>query len=143
MIDPIVVERVIAAPPSLVYAYLTDSERWARWQGVGAVIQPEPGGRFALSMSNGTKARGEFVDLDPDRRVVFTWGWVDHPGVPPGSSVVEIDLFSEGEGTRLRLTHRGLPQDEVPIHTSGWEHYVGRLVTLAEGGDPGPDVMPS
>ncbi|MGH8872117.1 MAG: SRPBCC family protein [Acidimicrobiia bacterium] len=143
MNDPIVVERLIAAPPSVVYSYLTDSEKWARWQGEDATIRPERGGIFSISMSNGTRARGEFVEVDPGRRVVFTWGWVDHPGVPPGSTTVEIELMAEGHGTRLRLTHHGLPPEEVPIHTQGWEYYSGRLVTVAEGGDPGPDAVPS
>ncbi|HEU4916872.1 MAG TPA: SRPBCC family protein [Acidimicrobiia bacterium] len=142
MSEPIVLERVIAASPSVVFSYLTNSEKWARWQGDHATIRPERGGIFALSMSNGTRARGQFVEVEQDRRVVFTWGWVDHPGVPPGSTTVEIELFAEGDGTRLRLTHDGLPPDEVAIHTAGWEHYADRLVTTAEGRDPGPDVLP-
>ena len=143
MSDPIVVERLIAAPPSVVYSYLTSSEKWARWQGVDAIVEPESGGEFAVSMPNGTSARGEFVELEPDRRVVFTWGWVDHPEIPPGSTTVEIELTGEGDGTRVRLTHRGLPPAEVPIHTAGWEHYTTRLGEVAEGREPGPDVPAS
>jgi uncharacterized protein YndB with AHSA1/START domain len=142
MTEPIVVTRQIAAPPSVVYGYLTDSDKWVKWQGVNATIEAIPGGIFALAMANGTNARGEFVELIPDHRVVFTWGWIDHPGVPPGSSTVEIDLVSEGGGTLLKLTHRGLPPDEVAIHTTGWNHYTSRLAIAAEGGHPGPDILP-
>ncbi len=142
MTEPIIVTRQIAAPPSVVYAYLTDSDKWVRWQGVNATIEAKRGGIFALAMANGTKARGEFVELIPDHRVVFTWGWIDHPGVPPGSSTVEIDLVSDGAGTLLRLTHRGLPPDEIATHTAGWSHYTSRLAITAEGGEPGPDVLP-
>ena len=141
MTEPIIVTRRIAAPPSVVYAYLTDSDKWVRWQGVSATIEAKRGGLFALAMTNGTSARGQFVELVPDHRVVFTWGWIDHPGVPPGSSTVEIDLVPEGDGTLLKLTHRGLPPDEVAIHTAGWNHYTARLVIVAEGGEPGPDAM--
>lgn len=139
MSDPIVVERSIAALPSAVYAYLVDSDGWARWQGVGATIDSRPGGVFALEMPNGTRARGEFVELVPDRRVVFTWGWIDHPGVPPGSTTVEIDLIPEGSGTRLRLTHTGLPPEEITLHAMGWHRYLPRLAAVATGEDPGPD----
>ncbi len=142
MTEPIIVTRRIAAPPSVVYAYLTDSDKWVRWQGVNATIEAKRGGIFALAMANGTRARGEFVELIPDHRVVFTWGWIDHPGVPPGSSTVEIDLVSEGEGTLLKLTHRGLPPDEIAIHNAGWNHYTARLAVTAEGGEPGPDILP-
>lgn len=143
MSDPIVIERLIAAPPAVVYNYLTSSEKWARWQGVDAIVEPESGGELVVFMPNGTRARGEFVELEPDRRVVFTWGWAEHPEVPPGSTTVEIDLIGEDGGTRLRLTHRGLPPDEVPIHTTGWEHYTIRLGEVAEGREPGPDLPAS
>ena len=139
MSAPIVVERRIVAPPSVVYTYLTESDRWARWQGVEATIDAIPGGLFAVSMANGMRARGQFLDLVPDRRVVFTWGWIDHPGLPPGSSTVEVDLVADDNGTLLTLTHRDLPAEEVALHLGGWDHYMPRLARVSEGGQPGPD----
>lgn len=140
MPEPIVVRRRIAAPPSIVYGYLTDSELWARWQGVGAMIEATPGGIFGISMPNGQRARGQFVELEPHRRVVFSWGWVDHPGVPPGSSTVEIELVADEGGTMVTLTHTGLPPEEIDVHRLGWDHYIPRLAIVAEGGDPGRDT---
>lgn len=53
---------------------------------------------------------------------------------------MEIVLEPVDEGTLLRLTHRGLPSPEAcTAHAEGWTHYIRRLVTWAEGGDPGPD----
>jgi uncharacterized protein YndB with AHSA1/START domain len=143
MSDPIIIERLIAAPPSVVYSHLTNSTKWPLWQGRDADLEPKPGGLFALSMPDGTRARGQFVDLVPDQRVVFTWGWIDHPGVPPGSTTVEIELLAEGPGTLLRLTHRGLPPDEAAAHAIGWTHYLSRLAEVARGRDPGPDPGPA
>lgn len=140
--DVLRVDRRIAARPSDVYAYLTDSVRWARWQGVGAEIDPVPGGRFRMTMAGGAVAEGAFVQLVPDTRVVFTWGWRGSLTVPPGSSTVEIDLAPDGDGTLLRLTHRGLLPDERPIHDIGWAHYLPRLAAVARGEDPGPDPAP-
>lgn len=142
MADRIIVEQFVRAATSLVYAYLTEGEKWARWQGVSARIDARPGGIFAMEMGNGMRARGQFVELVPDRRVVFTWGWIDHPGVPPGSSTVEIDLVPTGEGTTIRLTHHGLAPGELPNHRQGWSHYLPRLATVAVGEDPGPDPGP-
>lgn len=142
MTPPLVVERYIEAEPAQVYRYLTDSARWARWQGVGATIEARPKGLFAMTMGNGMRARGQFLELVPDRRVVFTWGWIDHPGVPPGSSTVEIDLVPKEGGTLVVLTHRDLPDEEVPVHTGGWLHYLSRLAKVAAGHDPGPDPGP-
>jgi uncharacterized protein YndB with AHSA1/START domain len=93
-------------------------------------------------MGNGMNARGQFVELVPDKRVVFTWGWVDRPGIPPGSTTVEIDLNEIPEGTLLVLTHRDVPIDEAILHETGWTHYLPRLATVAGGGDPGPDTGP-
>lgn len=143
MSEPIVLTRRIAAAPSVVYSYLTDSVGWARWQGVAATIDPRPQGIFMMEMGNGMKARGQFVELVPDERVVFTWGWTDHPGVPPGSSTVQVDLVADGSSTVLTLTHSGLPDDEVSIHAGGWSHHLDRLAVLAGGTDPGPDVGPA
>jgi len=142
MSDSIIVEKRIAAPPDTVYAYLTDAQRWARWQGVSATVQAKPGGAFVLTMANGLLASGRFIELVPDERVVFTWGWVDHPGLPPGSSTVRISLAPADPGTLLTLTHEGLPPAELPPHRAGWEHYVPRLAAAAEGLDPGPDGGP-
>ncbi len=62
---------------------------------------------------------------------MFTWGWTDHPGIPPGSSTVEMRI--DGEGSLMTLTHRDLPDDEVVVHTTGWDHYLPRLAAVAEG----------
>jgi Activator of Hsp90 ATPase homolog 1-like protein len=59
--------------------------------------------------------------------------------VPAGSTPVEIDLTPEGNGTRLRLVHRELPPESRERHDLGWSHYLGRLKTVSEGGEPGPD----
>ncbi len=136
------VDRHVKAPPHAVYAHLTDSALWARWQGAEADIQAVPGGLFRVKMVNGQVAEGRFVDLVPDRRVVFTWGWNGHPAVPPGSSTVEIELIPDADGTLVRLTHRGLPPEDVPVHEIGWGHYLPRLAAAAEGADPGPDRGP-
>jgi uncharacterized protein YndB with AHSA1/START domain len=125
-----------------VYSYLTDSDRWARWQGRTAEIDAVAGGLFRMVMPDGSVAEGEFIELVPDARVVFSWGWHGSPTVPPGSSTVDIELQADGDGTLLRLTHRGLPPDDQPIHAVGWNHYLPRLAISAAGGDPGPDVPP-
>lgn len=143
MSEPLVVTRRIAAAPSVVYTYLTDSVGWAQWQGISATIEATPGGIFSMVMGNGMNARGQFVELIPNERVVFTWGWIDYPGVPPGSSTVAIDLVGEGSSTVLTLTHRGLDPDELSIHAAGWNHHLSRLAMVAGGDDPGPDAGPS
>ena len=137
------VERRVEAPREAVYEYLTDSTKWARWQGASAAVDAVPGGVFGMTMPNGMQASGAFVELVPNRRVVFTWGWHGHPSLPPGSSIVTIDLLEDGAATVVRLVHDGLPTEERAVHETGWRHYLPRLGTAAVGGDPGLDPGPA
>jgi uncharacterized protein YndB with AHSA1/START domain len=135
-------ERRVSARPSAVYAYLTESGAWARWQGVAATVEPVPGGAFEMQMPHGDVAQGQFLELVPNARVVFSWGWRGSGELPPGSSIVEIDLLPDGDGTLIVLSHRGLPPGIVPPHEAGWRHYLQRLAAVSEGADPGVDPGP-
>jgi uncharacterized protein YndB with AHSA1/START domain len=138
--EEVVVERRIAASPATVFSFFSDATRWLRWQGVDAEIELEPGGAFRMNVRGDGFASGSFLEVVAGRRLVFTWGWErEDLGVPPGSSIVEIELEPDHDGTLLRLTHRGLPAGSVEVHRDGWQHYTERLATAAEGGDPGPD----
>jgi uncharacterized protein YndB with AHSA1/START domain len=133
------IERVIdiAASPETVFTLLTDPEQYVRWKGSKAKLDPRPRGAFDVDFANGGRALGEYVEVVPNRRVVFTWGW-DGPDavVKPGGSTVEIDLEPRGTGTRLRLVHRGLPTDaERASHAAGWDFFLPRLTAIAEGRD--------
>jgi uncharacterized protein YndB with AHSA1/START domain len=137
-------EIVIAAAPETVWQYLIDPDKVGRWMGRNISFDVRPGGSYRLEVGPGYGASGEFVELDPPSRLVYTWGWEAVDGkenaVPPGSSTVEIELVAAGDGTRLRLTHRDLPTTEAAdSHGSGWDHYLARLVVAATGADPGPD----
>lgn len=90
-------------------------------------------------MPNGLLAHGRFIELVPNERVVFTWGWHGSASMPPGSSTVAIDLIKDGVATLVRLTHDGLPPAERAAHELGWRHYLPRLAIVAEGGQAGPD----
>ncbi|MGH2427263.1 MAG: SRPBCC family protein [Candidatus Limnocylindria bacterium] len=138
----IVLEQRIEASPADVYAHLTEAQRWKRWQGADATLDPRVGGIFSVLMANGLYARGEFLELVPNRRVVFTWGWIGYENLPPGATTVEIDLRADGDATVLVLTHRSVPEEELPPQRVGWTHYLPRLAVAAAGGDPGEDPGP-
>jgi uncharacterized protein YndB with AHSA1/START domain len=128
----------IAAPPEALFPFFTDPERYVRWRGRSAELEPRTGGTYRVEIDGTNVVRGEFVEVDPPHRVVFTWGWEAGP-LAPGATTVEVELTPDGEGTLLRLTHRGLPEEAKGEHAAGWDHFLPRLVEVAAGGDPGTD----
>ena len=140
--DTTVYERTLAidASPETVWEFLVDPEKLMRWKGINADLETQPGGIFRCEVIPGHIARGEYVEIDKPNKLVFTWGWDGSEDVPPGSSTIEIELASEGDGTSLRFVHRDLPNAEaIASHAHGWDHYLPRLETVAGGGDPGED----
>ena len=133
----------INARPETVFPYLVDPDRMVMWMGISANLDPRPGGIYELKVNNDNSARGEYVEVTPHSRVVFTFGWEGERGdVPPGSSTVEITLTPESDGTLLRLRHEGLPNEESrKSHTQGWTHFVDQLAKVSAGIDPGADSL--
>jgi uncharacterized protein YndB with AHSA1/START domain len=131
----------IAAPPSIVFRYFVEPMRMQRWMGVLVEAEARPGGLYRVDVTGEAIARGEFVEVVPHERVVWTWGWEgDEHGVPPGSTTVEVTLTPDGDGTVVRLRHSGLPDaDAADQHRAGWTHYLDRLAIAGAGGDPGTD----
>jgi uncharacterized protein YndB with AHSA1/START domain len=142
LIEPPILEVSvhIEAQPEIVFAYFTDPVRYAQWMGSQVTLEPVPGGVYRVRMRDGVEAVGEFLEIDPPRLVVFTWGWVEDRAVGPGTTQVVVTLEEEDGGTRLVLRHYGLPTDELrQHHREGWVLYLDRLRIHISGGDPGPD----
>lgn len=96
--------------------------------GVGAELNPEPGGSFRIDVDGEHFARGEYREIEPPHRLVMTWGWEGDAEVAPGSTTVEITLTPDADGTLLRLRHTGLPNtSQIDAHRKGWVMYTGRL----------------
>lgn len=133
--DPTIIERElrIAAPPDTVFAYFVDPLRMVRWMGTSVDLEPRPGGGLRIDYNGKDIAAGTYLEVDPPRRVVFTWGW-EMPGdpVPPGGSTVEVTLTPDDGGTHLRLVHRDLPADTVGGHAEGWDYFLPTLLAAVE-----------
>lgn len=117
----------IDAPPAEVFPYLVDPGLIVEWIGDWADLNPEPGGKFALDIDK-TPVRGEYVEVNPPHRVVFTWGVPGRDGLPPGSTTVEIVLTEDRGATLVELFHHDLPADDFDSHLEGW---IAKLATFA------------
>jgi uncharacterized protein YndB with AHSA1/START domain len=125
-------EIKINAAPATVLGFLTDPQKLVRWMGREAQLDPRPGGAIEINYNGFDIMRGEYVEITP-QRVVMTWGWEDNPTFGPGLSTVTFDLLADGGGTLLRLTHVGVPEESQPGVGEGWDHFLPRLVVVAEG----------
>ena len=122
----------IAAERATVFRFFTDSTRFSAWWGAGSRIEPRPGGAVHIRYPNGVVASGEVVELEPDRRIVFTYGYEgEGKPIPPGGSLVTITLAQETSGTRLHLRH-DLPSAPVrDEHVQGWRYQLALFANVA------------
>jgi uncharacterized protein YndB with AHSA1/START domain/uncharacterized membrane protein len=138
--DAVTCETVVPAPPQEVFRWLVRPELLVRWIGIDAQLEPRPGGLFRFEIAEGEWCSGRYLEVVPGRRVVVTWGWDSGViPVPPGSSMVSIDLVEHPEGTLVRLVHSDLAPEVRRLHAEGWSRFLPRLAAVVAGRDPGED----
>lgn len=129
---PLEREIYIDAQIETVFGFFTDASKMALWLGRQATLEPQAGGQVRIEVNDTRTILGEFIEIVPYRLIVFTWGWEGHATVPPGSSTVEVRLEPKGAGTHLRISHRGLPNEqERANHARAWEPALVRLAACA------------
>lgn len=128
----------IAASPEQVFGYFTRPEAMVSWMGEYAVLDPRPGGEFSVDI-RGVPIRGRYLEVDPPRWLLISWGHAGSERFPPGTSRLEVTLVAEAGGTTVHIVHGGLPDFAARLNAVGWARYLARLTSSATGGDPGPD----
>ena len=132
------IKRLIKAPRDRVYAAWTDPAQLKQWFGPENVQTSEliadarAGGAFRwdLTNSDGEKMtmRGEYRELQPGKKIVFTWQWQDDEDWENHISIVTVELSDRDGDTEVRLTHEQLPNEASRDgHTRGWESALDKL----------------
>ena len=107
----VVHEVEVALPPEDVFEFFTDAERLVRWIGLAASLSAVSGGEFRFEVQPGQFCEGAYVEVVPPTFVSFTWGWTDPAwNLPPGSSLVSVELAPVAAGTRAASRTRGCPE---------------------------------
>lgn len=78
---------------------------------------------------------GEYLELVPHERIVFTFGWEPAEGAPavaPGTTRVEVTLAADDGDTVMTLRHTGLPGAFADEHRGGWAHFLPLLALAAD-----------
>lgn len=136
------IQRRFDAAPELVYRAFLEPElarHWlftspdtdiaarkvdldARVGGQWWVTNPMP----SLTVEGG----GEYLELDPPRRIVFTFCI---PQFSPDSDLITVDIVPDGSGCLLTLCHKRLPLAYHSATENGWGKMFVRLEALLEG----------
>jgi uncharacterized protein YndB with AHSA1/START domain len=133
MVTPAAVDirRVLPAPMAEVFRWWTEPALLERWMtptgSVDAEVDLRVGGRLRIVMKDGAvhiEHDGEYVEIDPPRRLVFTW----RSRYTGGASLVTVTLEPDGESsTRIRVVHEQLPPEVAASHGGGWTAMIERL----------------
>src|SRR6476646_4055344 len=96
------------------------------------VAETRVGGKFSWDLTNSEgeemTMHGEYRELQPDRKIVFTWRWEDDEEWKERDSVVTVELSDCDGGTEVRLTHERLPSEESrDRHSDGWKSVLNKL----------------
>jgi uncharacterized protein YndB with AHSA1/START domain len=126
----IVVRRRLPAPPEEGFFAWTNPESLARWMSpygsASATVDLRAGGAFEIVMRGmGTEIAqtGEYREIQPPHRLVFTW----RSRYTGGDSLASVVLRRAGEQTELELTHERLPDAHRGAHAEGWGLILDRL----------------
>lgn len=143
----VTLDRTIHASPEDVFDAWTNPEhvrRWACPEGAtidDAEVDLRVGGRFHIRMRGPEgetyTAFGTYRDVQPPRRLVYTWDWEEKEH-QVGETLVEVEFKGQGDGrTRVVLTHSGFPSREAADgHEQGWASCWDKLSKLLEGATP-------
>src|SRR2546430_16883075 len=135
------INRVIKVPRDRVYAAWTDPAQLKAWFGPenvqtrDLVADARVGGRFRWDLTNSEGENmtmlGEYRELQPGKKIVFTWQWQDDEDWENHMSIVTVELNDADGGTELRLTHEQLPNEQSRDgHTRGWNRAPDKLAEV-------------
>ncbi|MEO8765211.1 MAG: SRPBCC domain-containing protein [Ginsengibacter sp.] len=130
--EPFVIERTYKASVAKVLKAITDKDEMKQWYFDIPAFKPEVGFEFNFTAGDGKKSYlhlCKILEVIPGKKLSYSWRYDQHPG----NSIVTIELFADGNNTRLKLTHTGLetfPQNDPSFapesFAKGWNHIIGK-----------------
>ncbi len=132
------IRRFIKASRDRVYSAWTDPSELKKWFGPenvktrDLVADARVGGRFRWDCTDPegkeVTISGEYRELQPGKKIVFTWRLEEDEDWQNHNSVVTVEFFDREEGTEIRLTHENLPTGPSrDDHEQGWKSVLDKL----------------
>ena len=135
----ITISRTVAAPPDRAYAAWVEPERLATWwwphlPDTTYEIDARPGGAYRIdSPTAGIGVRGTFTEVEPPRRLVYTWLWSGDGDEGDGVAEDVVDVLFEPDGagrTVVTVRHTSSAHLEEGGARQGWSDVLERLAAL-------------
>ncbi len=132
--------RVFSASAETLFAAWTDPDQLLQWWGPpGSVVQSvevdlRQGGSYRIGFlhpdGNAYHVYGVYQEIQPPRKLAFTWRW-EQPQMDIGESLVTLLFESESpQKTAVILTHSQLPSEDARHHhEEGWTGILQNLIT--------------
>ncbi len=134
--------RVLRAKPERVYRAFLNPAAMAKWlppHGFTCTVHemhPEVGGTYRMSFTNfssgnGHSFGGEYVELVPSEKIVYTDRF-DDPNLP-GEMRTTVTLKQVSCGTDLTIVQEGVPE-VIPAEMCylGWQESLDQLAQLVD-----------
>jgi uncharacterized protein YndB with AHSA1/START domain len=137
--------RRFEAPRERVFEAWTSAEVLKDWWRAGpdwttpvAEVDLRPGGSYRLAMHDPESGQthtliGEYREIRPPERLVYTWTWESNPDEMKGSggSLVTVEFTEVDGATDVSLTHTGFADETIrDLHVHGWEGVLANLERL-------------
>lgn len=129
--DPVIVERLLDAPVKKVWEALTDNGQMRKWYFDISSFKLQLGFEFQFE---GRSEEQTYVhlckitEIVPEEKLQYSWRYAGYRG----NSLVTFELFTEGDKTRIKLTHQGLETFPEGLDfskesfTNGWNQIIGK-----------------
>ena len=128
--EAVVIERTFNAPIAKVWRAITDVDQMRKWYFDLKEFKPELGFEFEFSVEHEGMTYHHLcrvTEVVPQKKIAYTWRYKGEPG----DSLVTLELFAEGDNTRVKLTHTGIETfPKTPAYArknfeSGWTAIIG------------------
>lgn len=129
--DELLISRTFDAPASLVFAMWSDPEHMKNWMGPESFECPVVEMDFRIGGAYRALIRskehgdnwfgGVYREIEPDRRLVFTFAW-DNDGPSAGVETLVTITFRESGGKTVQTFHQSpfLNVERRDSHVGGW-----------------------
>jgi len=132
------IKRFIRASRHRVYAAWTDPAQLKKWFGPenvrtrNLIADVRTGGQFRWDLTDQEGKEitisGEYREVEPSKKIVFTWRLEEDEDWRNHSSIVTVELFDREGGSEIRLSHESLPNEASrDDHTQGWNSVLDKL----------------